>query len=119
MNKKIKGLRLVITIVNRKVGKNVIKLFEKLGCVSHQTFLGYGTAPKEILDYLGLGVIEKDVVLSVANEMDVPFMFDALEQELEFSKPGNGIACSIPIASVGGKRALEEIFGKYKPEGDE
>ena len=29
MEKRPKGLRLVITIVNRKVGKKVIKLYEK------------------------------------------------------------------------------------------
>ena len=118
MNEKPNGLRLVITITNRKVGKKVIKLFEKLGCVSHQTFLGYGTAPKEILDYLGLGIIEKDVLLSVADESIVPAMFKTLEEKLEFNKPGHGIACSIPVSSVGGKRALEELLGKFNPEGE-
>lgn len=118
MIKKPNGLRLVITIVNRKVGKKVIKLFERLGCTSHQTFLGYGTAPKEILDYLGFGVIEKDVVLSVVDEIYVPVMFKTLEDKLDFGKPGHGIACSIPISSVGGQRALQELLGKYKPEGE-
>ncbi len=111
-----KGLRLIITIVDRKKGKQVIKLYEKLGCVNHQTFLGSGTAPKEIFDFLGFGIIEKDVVLSVADEMVVPFMFDALDQELGFNRPGKGIACSIPIVAVGGKRALDAILGLYKPE---
>ena len=116
MNNTPKGLRLIITIVDRKKGKQVIKLFEKLGCVSHQTFLGSGTAPKEIFDFLGFGEIEKDVVLSIADEVVVPFMFSTLEDEMEFNEAGKGIACSIPIAAVGGKRALDAILGKYVPE---
>lgn len=116
MSNNLKGLRLIITIVDRKKGKDVIKLYEKLGCTSHNTFLGNGTAPKEIFDFLGFGVIEKDVVLSIADEVIVPFMFSSLEDELEFNEPGKGIACSIPIAAVGGKRALDAILGLYKPE---
>lgn len=116
MNKKPKGLRLIITIVDRKNGNKVVSMFEKLGCKSHQTFLGSGTAPKEIFDYLGFGDIEKDVVLSISDEMIVPFLFDALENELEFNKPGKGIACSIPICAIGGQRALNEVMGLFKLE---
>ena len=36
----------------RKQGKKVVKLFEKLGCTSHQTFLGKGTAPVEVFELL-------------------------------------------------------------------
>lgn len=112
MNNIPNGLRLIISIVDRKKGKKVINLFEKLGCCYHQTILGYGTAPIEIFDYLGFGKIEKDVVLSVADEMMVPFMFEALRHELDFSSPGHGISCSIPINSVDSSRALQEILRK-------
>lgn len=112
----LKGLRLIITIVDRKKGKKVVKLFESLGCMSSSTLLGIGTAPAEILDYLGFGIVEKDVVLSLADEIIVPFLFDSLRTEMDFSEPGHGVACSIPINSVGGKRALEAILGQYVSE---
>lgn len=112
----LKGLRLIITIVDRKKGKKVVKLFESLGCKFSSTMLGMGTAPKEIFDYLGFGDIEKDIVLSIADENIVPFLFDSLRTEMNFCEPGHGVACSIPIRSVGGKRALEAIMGKYVPE---
>lgn len=112
MNNVPNGLRLIITIVDRKKGKKVVNLFEKLGCTYHHTILGHGTAPIEIFDYLGFGKIEKDVVLSIADENMVPFMFDALRQELDFASPGHGIACSIPIKSVDSSRALQEILKK-------
>ncbi len=112
MNNIPNGLRLIISIVDRKKGRKVIKLFEKLGCPYHQTILGYGTAPIEIFDYLGFGKIEKDVVLSIVDENLVPFMFDALKEELDFASPGHGIACSIPIKSVDSSRALQEILKK-------
>ena len=61
-------------------------------------------------------MLEKDVVLSIADEVIVPFMFSSLEDELEFNEAGKGIACSIPIAAVGGKRALDAILGLFKQE---
>lgn len=114
MNSNPTGLKLLITIVDRKKGKKVVKLFEKLGCTYHHTILGYGTAPVEIFDYLGFGKIEKDVVLSVADEEMVPFMYDALNQELDFASPGHGISCSIPIKSVDSTRAIKAILEKGK-----
>ena len=61
MSNNLKGLRLIITIVDRKKGKDVIKLYEKLGCTSHNTFLGNGTAPKEIFDFLVKSKTTKDI----------------------------------------------------------
>ena len=59
MNRKITGMRLFVTIVDRNMGNRVVKLFEEVGSHYHQIIYGKGTAPKEIYDYLGFGVIEK------------------------------------------------------------
>lgn len=116
MNNQPKGLKLIITIVERKKGKKVIKLFEKVGCVNHQTLLGKGTAPKEVFDLLGFGGVEKDVVISIADESIVPAMFDVLATKMNFNEPGHGVAWSINICSVGGTRALQEIMGMFNKE---
>ena len=108
----IKGLKVVITIVDRKKGDEAVALFEEIGCHAHYIFLGNGTASKEILEYLGFGIIEKDVIISIANEELVPEMFQVLEDELDFDRPGKGVACSIPVSSIAGKKALEMILNK-------
>lgn len=116
MNGAIKGMRLFITIVDRRKGNEVVKLFEEVGCHFHQVIYGKGTAPKEIYDYLGFGVVEKEIVLSVASTDIVPFMIDALKIEMHFDQPGHGVACTIPISSVAGKSIIEEIMRKNKIE---
>ena len=37
----VKGLSLIVTFVDRKVGKKVIKLFNKMGCKYHTSFIYY------------------------------------------------------------------------------
>lgn len=116
MNKKINGLRLVITFVDRGLGNKVCQLFEMLGAHHHEIILGYGTASSEIYDYLGFGSIEKDIVISVVEETTASFMLKVLEEEMNFGSPGHGVACSIPILSVGGQRALKAILSKKGEE---
>ncbi len=114
MNRKITGMRLFVTIVDRNMGNRVVKLFEEVGSHYHQIIYGKGTAPKEIYDYLGFGVIEKEVVLSLAPTDLVPFMIDVLRTELHFDQPGYGVACTIPLDSVAGKSVLDEILRENK-----
>lgn len=116
MSKEVKGLRMVITIVDRGEGSKICKLFEILGAHNHQTILGYGTAPSNIYEYLGFGTIEKDIVISVVEQTVASFMLHVLEVEMDFQSPGHGIACSIPIQSIGGKRALEAVLSRNKEE---
>ena len=114
MNRKITGMRLFVTIVDRNMGNRVVKLFEEVGSHYHQIIYGKGTAPKEIYDYLGFGVIEKEVVLSLAPTDLVPIMIDVLRTELHFDQPGHGVACTIPLDSVAGKSVLDEILRENK-----
>lgn len=114
MNKKITGMRLFVTIVDRNMGSKIVELFEDVGCHYHEIIYGKGTAPKEIYDYLGFGEIEKEVVLSIAPTDIVPFMIDALKIEMNFDQPGHGVACTIPLDSVAGQSVLNEIMRKEK-----
>lgn len=114
MNKKITGMRLFVTIVDRNKGNKVVKLFEDAGCHYHEIIYGKGTAPKEIHEYLGFGDIEKEIVLSIAPTDIVPFMIDALKIEMHFDQPGHGVACTIPLDSIAGQSVLEEILRKEK-----
>jgi len=71
--------------------------------------LGKGTAKSEILDYLGLGQTEKDVVISVVHENNVRNAMNMLKEKMHLKEPGNGIAFSIPISSVDSAFSLEYI----------
>jgi hypothetical protein len=79
MDHNVKGLSLIVTFVDRNKGKKIIKMFNKYGCTFHTVFMGKGTAPSEIYEYLGVGVVEKDVIFSVVDSSSKDFLLNMLE----------------------------------------
>ena len=111
MSETIKGLKLIVTIVNRGKGKTIVEAYQKNGVTYHLICLGRGTAKTELLECLGLGHKERDIVLSIAENDEVPPIIKMLNEEFEFCTPGHGIAFTIPIASVGGPHTLNYFIG--------
>ncbi len=103
-------LYLMTTIVDRKVGKKYQELYKQNE--QHVMFasLGQGTASSEVLDYLGLEDAEKIVLFSVHDESDWIFIKKQLQQKLKIDAPGGGIAFTIPLSSVGGKKVLQFLL---------
>ena len=61
---------------------------------------GFGTAKSEILEYLGLGDLEKEILFSAAPRAAIQTGLEKLRGELPFSRPGGGVACSVTFSSV-------------------
>ena len=106
-------IKLLITIVDRGVGKRVVEICDSLDVKYHLTFMGRGTAKSDILDYFGLAETQKDIIFSVVLEDKVRRVLRTLTSELELDHPGNGIAFTVPIVSVGGPLTLQLISGLY------
>ncbi len=100
----------MITIVDRKVGKKYLELYQKNE--QHVSFasLGAGTASSDILDYLGLDAAEKLVVFSIQEEGSWFHIKKQLQQKLKIDAPGGGIAFIVPLSSIGGKKALQFLL---------
>ena len=98
------------TIVDRKVAKKYSELYKENE--QHVMFvtLGSGTAANEILDYLGLENTEKAVIFSVQEESAWQKIKRQLQQKLKIDAPGGGIAFTIPLSSVGGKKTLQFLL---------
>lgn len=111
MNDKIlpKKIKLLITIVDRGKGEKLTEIFRENNVMFNLIALGIGTAKSEILDYLGLGQTEKDIVISVVEEDNVKNTLNILNERMHLKEPGNGIAFTIPISSVDSSLALEFI----------
>ncbi|MES9144007.1 hypothetical protein ABEP44_12820 [Cutibacterium acnes] len=106
-----KGIKLIVAIVDRGKSEKITKIYKDNNITFQFICLGKGTANSEILDYLGLGETEKDVVLGTVIEEKVQHILQILTNEMQFNKPGNGIAFTIPITSVGGPITLQFISG--------
>ncbi len=112
------SLYLMTTIVDRKIAKKYIDLYEANDKSVMFITLGSGTAANEILDYLGLESSEKAVIFSVVDENSWIDIKKQLERKLRIDAPGGGIAFIVPLSSIGGKKALQFLLEKqdYKKE---
>lgn len=92
--------KLMITIVDRGKGEYVAQILNEQCLFFHFVSLGRGTASSEILDYLGIGETQKDIVISVAPEYKVPILFKSLSEKLQLKYPGKGITFTLPLTGI-------------------
>ena len=114
----IGNLYLMTTIVDRKIVNKYIELYQENDLHVMFLSLGFGTAANEVLDYLGLESTEKTVAYSVLEESSWINIKKQLEKKLKIDAPGGGIAFTIPLSSVGGKKSLQFLLESqdYKKE---
>ena len=98
--KKPEQMALIMSIVERGSGGKLVKLYKKNQVFTHIRFEGQGTATSEILDILGLGGSEKDIILSMTTRAAARVLLERLDDELRGAAPGRGIAFAIPLAAV-------------------
>ena len=105
-------ISLIITIVNRGRGEKAAEIAGRYGGLFNLCMLGRGTADSVLLDYLGLGETEKDVMLSALASAKAPLLLSELSAGLELARNGNGIAFTIPASSVGGPKTMHFLAGR-------
>ena len=96
----------MITITDRSRCGEFAAWYQEQGIPLVLTALGSGTATTEILDCLGLEATEKAALFSVVTPEKRDFLFDRLVDTMQITTPGNGIALSLPLSSIGGVTAL-------------
>lgn len=114
----IGNLYLMTTIVDRKIVNKYIELYQDNDLHVMFLTLGSGTAANEVLDYLGLDSTEKAVAYSVLEESAWENIKKQLQKKLQIDAPGGGIAFTIPLSSIGGKKTLQFLLESqdYKKE---
>ena len=110
------GAVLMITITDRIRGGEFASWFQAQGASLILGALGRGTATTEVLDYLGLEATEKVVLLLAAPRSSR--LVRKAARELWLDVPGRGILMTVPIASVGGARARDELLQWQAEEDD-
>lgn len=104
-------LYLMTAIITRDRTKNFAAFYDRYGVPVNFITLGNGTAGSELLDYFGLDGTEKAVIFSVVTRKTWKKVKTGLEREMQIDVPGTGIAFIIPLASIGGLRALRFLTG--------
>lgn len=99
----------MITIVDRNSTDRFTDFYEKYGASVSFVSVGSGTATSELLDFLGLEISEKSVILSAVTYKVWKAIRYGLQNRMRIDVPGTGIAFIIPFSSVGGKKALAAL----------
>lgn len=107
------------TIVDRKIVQKYIELYQENALNVMFLSLGFGTAANEILNYLGLESNEKAVTFSVLDEDSWHNIKKQLEKKLKIDAPGGGIAFTVPLSSIGGKKALQFLLESQEYQKEE
>lgn len=108
-------IRWMGAIADRGKGSRVAALFKKY---DHEILLdvrGHGTAGSAIMDCLGLDEPEKDLILGIASVEHSRKLLDALQKEMEFHRPGHGIAFTMPLSGMS-MAVADQLKGLYKKD---
>ena len=96
----MEAMKLILSIVERGHGAAMLRLYRKRQVPIHIQCAGRGTATSEIMDILGLGSSEKDVVISFAAASAAKKLLHDLDNELRGHTGGAGIVVSIPVSGL-------------------
>ena len=97
---------LLIAIVARNRLAQLLEIYQAQKLEINLIALGYGTATHTALNMLGLDSTEKAVCFSFVTGAKWPLIKKDLQQKLRIDVPATGIAFTIPLSSIGGKREL-------------
>lgn len=98
--KRPEQLSLIMSIVERGTGGKLVRLYSKEQIFTHIRFEGKGTATSEILDILGLGGSEKDIILSITTQSAARRLLERLDDELRGAVPSRGIAFTMQLEAL-------------------
>ena len=92
--------KMMITIVERGQGKAVRRLFTDRQVAWHYHSIGEGTASSELLDVLGLGSTERDVLVSLGAKSAVERLVRYLKEDRPEDLAAKGLTFDIPITGL-------------------
>ena len=97
----------LVTITDRPAADAFLTLYESLGVTVSLRTVGAGTAVRETLSTLGLEKTEKVVLFAMITADTWPKLQKGLRRKLQIDVPGMGIAFTVPLSSIGGRRELQ------------
>lgn len=112
--------KIIVSIVERGQGNHLCHLWLSCGIPLHHQCIGHGTAPSDMLDMLGLGSSEKDVLISIGPRSTVDRTLIELNESLGDAGrgKGKGIVFSLSLNAISALAAATWAANS-KPSGQE
>lgn len=111
---KTPSFELLVLITNPKLAEKATKIFRKSTLPVQYRLNAEGTASSEIMDMLGLGSIDKCILMSAVPRQQGGIMLAKLRQELHLGAINSGIAFTIPLTGM--NKLLMRILTKSDEE---
>lgn len=104
-------LFLLFVITDRSRAKAARKVLKRHDVNIMLDMVGMGTARTRLLEYLGLGDKEREVLMCPAARCEIGGVLEDLKETLEARKPGV-VAFTVPMKSVAGPHTLKLLRGE-------
>ena len=104
MSRKQTPLCLLCTIVERGGGQRAFRTYEKHGIALHYRISGEGTASSDLLDLLGFGTSERDILISPARRSAVDALVEEIHRDGSHMR-AKGILFVLPLTAASAKIA--------------
>lgn len=90
----------VFSVVDSEKSKEIAAIYKEkkfpIGISTH----GFGMADSSVLELLGFGENKKNITVSLLSRARAHELFESLEKRLQITKPGHGIAFSVPMTAA-------------------
>lgn len=93
-------IMMILSIIERGKAKAYIEMLDKRNIGFHIQCVGQGTASSEMMDILGLGSIDKDIVLSYAPRRTVTSLVAELTKDLSSGMGYNGLMMLLSTSAI-------------------
>ncbi|MBE6137933.1 MAG: hypothetical protein E7176_06010 [Erysipelotrichaceae bacterium] len=105
-------LKILVTICDRSKAIFYRDILEGYDVNLQIILYGRGTAPSDIVSYLGLADDGKAIILSVVSEKRIKEILSQYEDKYFKTKNGKGLAFTVPISSVIGVTLYQFLTNK-------
>lgn len=109
----------MFTIVDREHADKYADYLYNEGVHMTLKTMGTGTANDEMLGLLGLGETEKEILFSSMKRPKAEKILSTFANELHLSRPGTGVAFTVPMTAVCGSSSLGYLSGGSESEKEE
>lgn len=108
---------MLLSIVGRNKGNKLITTLDKADIKMHLQTVGFGTAPSEMMDILGLSSNDKDIVLSYSAETNVKKLMSGFGDTFSSHYEYGGLLMILKPSAI--NRLTAEILSRHKNEEQE
>ncbi len=115
----MEGISLLLTMIRRESEPDYLAFFQNSGTGPVYSVLCQGTAGQKLLNLLGLEKSEKTLLYTMLPSSLARRLMQGMVSVMGINVPGNGIALSVPVSSVGGESCLKRLMPHQNNEGNE